>query len=89
MSAAEDALRARWGKPEAVDSLVALSLLGLPPRGDVAAFRYPCAEAAEAFAAAGLEGYGLAPLGTAETAAGVIGVVRVPVPPQPGPAPGG
>lgn len=86
MSAEDNARRAilyaRWGKPQAVDSKVALALLGLPPQGDVAAFRYTSVAAARAFAASNLEHSGYRSLGIAETVIGVIGVIHLPVPGQ-------
>jgi hypothetical protein len=72
------ALCERWGKPEHVDAVHALALLGITSPGpqDVLAFRYRDREAAEAFDASNAEHTpGYVSLGIAETSEGVIGVI--------------
>jgi hypothetical protein len=72
------ALCERYGKPEAVDAVRALELLGLTSRGpqDVIAFRYRDREAAAAFDASNAEHTpGYHSLGIADTDEGVIGIL--------------
>jgi hypothetical protein len=73
-------LRARYGKPEPAGAVGVLALLN---RSDVdpahvLAFRYPSAEACQAFAVASLQHHGHASLGPIETDLGVFGVVLLP-----------
>ncbi len=73
-------LRAKYGKPPAVDSDEALRRLGphesIHPR-DAFAYLHPSQEAADAFTAANLEHYGHRCLGSYVTEEGVVAVYDV------------
>jgi hypothetical protein len=74
------ALCARWGRPEPVDMVTAVGVLGAEAANpDAYAFRYTSREAAEAFAASNLEHYGYRSFGPVVTDDGVIGAVIVTV----------